>query len=144
MPVLAPRFQGTTKARLVDAGTGSAEDFEAIDVSGKAALITAADLRKLDDQARRAAAAGAACVVFAPTTPGPLCSGTVAEDITIPVVVTSHDSGQGLLSLLRAGAVTIGLKGVLESGYTYSTQHFEDGRIPDSWQSQWTSRTSSR
>ncbi|WP_377268053.1 S8 family serine peptidase [Peterkaempfera sp. SMS 1(5)a] len=126
------RFQGTKNVQLVDAGAGSAEDFAAIDATGKAVLVSAADLSAVDDQARRAAAAGAVAVIVAPTAPDPLSSGSVAADLTVPVADTGYDSGRKLISMLARGKVTIALQGVLQSGYTYSTQFAEDGRIPTS------------
>ncbi|WP_345512084.1 S8 family serine peptidase [Streptomyces yanii] len=132
MPNLAPRFEGTKKLRLVDAGTGSAEDFASLDATGKAALISVADPRVIDDQVRQAAEAGAAAVIVAPTTQGPLSNGTVSAGLAVPVVVTGHDSGRSLLGLLGRGEVTVALSGVLESGYTYSTPFVDDGRLPAS------------
>ncbi|MER5850960.1 S8 family serine peptidase [Streptomyces sp. NPDC002012] len=130
-PQYAQRFEGTKNVPLVDAGTGTEQDFATIGVTGKAVLISAYDTRSVDAQVRRAAAAGAVAVIVAPSTPGPRGSG-VAGDLTIPVVDTSYDSGRTLLSLLAKGKVTIRLDGALESGYTYSAQFADNGRIPAS------------
>ncbi|MFE5688226.1 S8 family serine peptidase [Streptomyces sp. NPDC056512] len=130
VPAFAQRFEGTKKLQLADVGT--AEDFAALDVKGKAVLISAVDLNAVDDQVRRAAAAGAKAVIVAPAVPGHLGNGQVATDLTVPVVNTGYDSGRSLRSLLAKRKVDIALSGVLESGYTYSTPFAEDGRIPSS------------
>jgi subtilisin family serine protease len=129
---LSPRFEGTKKVQLVDAGAGAAEDFAGKQIAGKAVLISAADLDAVDAQVRLAAAGGAVAVLVAPTTEDPLGGGSIAADLTIPVTDTSYDSGHALLSMLAKGKVTVALTGVLESGYTYSTQFASDGRIPAS------------
>ncbi|MFD0033395.1 S8 family serine peptidase [Streptomyces sp. NPDC127172] len=129
---LSPRFEGTKKVQLVDAGTGTAEDFAKIHAAGKAVLISAADLDAVDAQVTRAAAAGAVTVLVAPTKANPLGGGSIAADLPIPVTDTSFDSGRALLAMLAKGKVTVTLTGVLESGYTYATQFADDGRIPAS------------
>nr|WTB32829.1 S8 family serine peptidase [Streptomyces sp. NBC_00830] len=118
-PGFAQRFEGTKGLRLADAGSGTVEDIAAADLKGRAALITVADPRTMDDQVRRASAAGATAVIVSPANQGPLSNGSLAADQTVPVVVTSHDSGEKLRTLLGKGNVSIALKGVLESGYTY-------------------------
>ncbi|MFJ8863456.1 S8 family peptidase [Streptomyces sp. NPDC102451] len=128
MPAFAPRFEGTRKLQLADAGT--AEDSAVHDVKGKAVLISAADPTAVDDKVRRVAAAGAKAVIVAPTAPGHLGIGVVAGDLTVPVVNTGYDSGRSLRSLLAKGKVGIALSGVLESGYSYSTPFAAEGRIP--------------
>ncbi|MFE4256182.1 S8 family serine peptidase [Streptomyces sp. NPDC056910] len=118
-PGFAQRFEGTKGLRLADAGSGTAEDIAAADLKGRAALITVADPRKMDDQVRRAATAGAAAVIAASAAQGPLFNGSLAANQTIPVAIASHDNGEKLRSLLGKGNVSIALKGVLESGYAY-------------------------
>ncbi|MFF2412498.1 S8 family serine peptidase [Streptomyces sp. NPDC058092] len=122
-PGFAQRFEGTKGLRLADAGSGTAEGIAAADLKGRAALITVANLRKMDDEVRRAAAAGATAVIAVPAGQGPLFNGSLAADQTIPVAIASHDNGEKLRTLLGKGKgkgkVSIALKGVLESGYTY-------------------------
>lgn len=132
MPAAALRFQGARDLPLVDAGTGSADDFAAVDAKGKAVLVAAPDRSAVDDQVRRAAAAGAKAVIATPTVPGALSNRPSAGDLTVPQVNASYDSGRNLRSLLAKGKVNIALQGVEESGYTYSTPFADTGRIPAS------------
>ncbi|MFF1910488.1 S8 family serine peptidase [Streptomyces sp. NPDC058239] len=121
-PGFAQRFEGTKKLRLADAGAGTAEDIAGADLKGRAALISVADPRKMDDEVRRAAAAGATAVIAVPAKQGPLFNGSLAADQTVPVAIASHDNGEKLRTLLGKGngKVSIAFKGVLESGYVYS------------------------
>ncbi|MET8531141.1 S8 family serine peptidase [Streptomyces sp. NPDC005065] len=118
-PGFAQRFEGTKDLRLADAGSGTAEDIAAADLKGRAALITVANPRKMDDEVRRATAAGATAVIAASAKQGPLFNGSLAADQIIPVAIASHDNGEKLRTLLGKGNVSIALKGVLESGYAY-------------------------
>ncbi|MEV6103427.1 S8 family serine peptidase [Streptomyces sp. NPDC051940] len=128
VPQLAERFEGTRNLRLVDAGTGSDQDFAGIDAAGKAVLVSAADPRSVNGQATRAANAGAAAMIVVPATPGP--RGVATSALPLPAVQTGFDDGQALRALLAEGPVTLGLRGVVESGYTYSMPFTESGRIP--------------
>ncbi|MFJ2088671.1 S8 family serine peptidase [Streptomyces sp. NPDC087901] len=126
--VNAKRFEGTKRSELVDLGPGTEQDFAGTDVKGKTVLVSVADVTKADDQAARAAAAGAVAMIVAPAVPGPSGSGVPAGQ-TIPVAHATYDNAATLKGLLAKGKVRIALKGVLESGYTYNP-HFTDDRIP--------------
>jgi hypothetical protein len=52
MPAFAKRFEGTTRVPFVDAGTGTADDFSAMDARGKSVLIEAASLSALGEQVK--------------------------------------------------------------------------------------------
>ncbi|WP_405655497.1 S8 family serine peptidase [Streptomyces sp. NBC_01386] len=126
--VNAKRFEGTKHTELVDLGAGTEQDFAGTDVKGKTVLVSVADVTKADDQAVRAAAAGAVAMIVAPAVPGPSGSGVPAGQ-TIPVAHATYDNAATLKGLLAKDKVRIVLKGVLESGYTYNP-HFTDDRIP--------------
>ncbi|MEU9952350.1 S8 family serine peptidase [Streptomyces sp. NPDC047939] len=126
--VNAKRFEGTKRTELVDLGAGTEKDFAAADVKGKTVLISVADVTEAEDQAARAAAAGAVAMIVAPAVPGPSGSGVPAGQ-TIPVAHATYDNAATLKALLAKDKVRIALKGVLESGYTYNP-HFTDDRIP--------------
>ncbi len=128
--VLAKRFEGTKRTELADLGAGTEQDFAAADVKGKAVLVSVADVTQADEQAVRAAAAGATALIVAPADPGPSGSGVPAGQ-TIPVAHATYDNAAILKGLLAKGKVRITLKGVLESGYTYAP-HFTDDRVPAS------------
>ncbi|MET8187747.1 S8 family serine peptidase [Streptomyces sp. NPDC005246] len=126
--VNAKRFEGTKRTELVDLGAGTEQDFAGADVKGKTVLVSVADVTKADDQAARAATAGAVAMIVAPADPGPSGSG-VPGGQTIPVAHATYDNAATLKGLLAEGKVRIALKGVLESRYTYNP-HFTDDRIP--------------
>ncbi|MFE4922661.1 S8 family serine peptidase [Streptomyces sp. NPDC056661] len=126
--VNAKRFEGTKRTELVDLGAGTEQDFAGADVKGKTVLVSVADVTKADDQAARAATAGAVAVIVAPADPGPSGSG-VPGGQTIPVAHATYDNAATLKGLVTEGKVRIALKGVLESRYTYNP-HFTDDRIP--------------
>ncbi|MFE4651945.1 S8 family serine peptidase [Streptomyces sp. NPDC056707] len=126
--VYAKRFEGTKRTELVDLGAGTEQDFAGTDVKGKTVLVSVADITKADDQAARAAAAGAVAMIVAPAVPGPSGSGVPAGQ-TIPVAHATYDNAATLKGLLAKDKVRIALKGVLESRYTYNP-HFTDDRIP--------------
>lgn len=126
--VNAKRFEGTKHTELVDLGAGTEQDFAGTDVKGKTVLVSVADVTKADDQAVRAAAAGAVAMIVAPAVPGPTGSGVPAGQ-TIPVAHATYDNAAILKGLLAKDKVRIALKGVLESGYAYNP-HFTDDGIP--------------
>ncbi|MFF3838662.1 S8 family serine peptidase [Streptomyces sp. NPDC001930] len=126
--VLAKRFEGTKHTELVGLGVGTEQDFSGADVKGKTVLVSVADVTKADEQAVRAAAAGAVALIVAPANPGPSGSGVPAGQ-AIPVTHATYDNAAGLKALLAKGKVRIALKGVLESGYTYAP-HFTDDHFP--------------
>ncbi|MFB7368389.1 S8 family serine peptidase [Streptomyces sp. NPDC056222] len=125
--VNAKRFEGTKHTELVDLGAGTEQDFAGTDVKGKTVLVSVPDITKADDQAVRAAAAGAVAMIVAPANPGPSGSGVPAGQ-TIPVAHVTY-ANAATLKVLAKDKVRIALKGVLESGYTYNP-HFTDDRIP--------------
>lgn len=128
--VYAKRFERTRHTELIDLGAGTEQDFAGADVKGKTVLVSVADVTKANDQAVRAAAAGAVAMIVAPANPGPSGSGVPAGQ-TIPVAHATYDNAATLKGLLAEGKVRIALKGVLESGYSYYPQ-FTDDRIPTS------------
>ncbi|NED82997.1 S8 family serine peptidase [Streptomyces sp. SID11233] len=130
-PVNATRFDGTRKMRLVDAGVGAEADFAALDVKGKAVLITADNLVGITEQARRAAAAGAVAMIATPPDDAPRTS-LVGTNLPIPVSVAGHQDGRDLAALAANGPVALSLTGVYESGYTYAAQFYDTGRLPAS------------
>ncbi|MFJ2094071.1 S8 family peptidase [Streptomyces sp. NPDC087901] len=130
-PVNATRFDGTKNVRLVDAGAGAESDFAALDVKGKAVLITADNLVGITEQARLAASAGAVAMIATPPDDAPRTS-LVGTGLPLPVSVAGHQDGRDLAALAAKGPVTISLTGVYESGYTYAAQFYDNGRLPAS------------
>ncbi|NYV74095.1 S8 family serine peptidase [Streptomyces sp. UH6] len=127
--VYAKRFEGTERTALVDVGAGTEQDFAGADVKGRTVLVSVPDVTKADDQAAKAAAAGAVAVIVAPADPGPSGSG-VPKGQALPVAHATYDDAAALKALLAAGKVRIALKGVLEAGYNYAPHFTDEQRIP--------------
>jgi aminopeptidase YwaD len=95
---------GQVEAPLVAAGQGQAADLASVDARGKIALVERGVLR-FSDKVANAAAAGAVGVVVYNDSAGPV-QGSLTGPEPIPAVTIPGDSGQHLLNLLTAGAVT--------------------------------------
>ncbi|MDW6058857.1 PA domain-containing protein [Streptomyces sp. FXJ1.4098] len=125
------KITGNRKVRLVDAKGGTAEDFEGLDVKGKAVLVGLAPDGWPDEAVVNATKAGAAYVlVYRKTTAGLWL--TAVDSATIPVMSIPGEEGDKLLSLLAAegrGAVTLDLGGTAVSPYVYDVLLPEPGAI---------------
>ncbi len=130
-PGNAARFDGKKRLTLVDAGAGTEADFAALDVKGKAVLITATNMVGITEQARRAVSAGAVAMIAAPAAEGPITS-FVGTNLAIPVSTTDYDDGRALVARAAKSPVSVALTGVYESGYTYAAQFYDTGRLPAS------------
>ena len=95
---------GQIQAPLVNAGSGQATEFAAIDAHGKVALIQRG-VSRFSDKVGNAAAAGAAGVIVFNDSAGRV-QGTLAQPEPIPAATISGDAGQQLLTMLGAGPVT--------------------------------------
>ena len=117
------KIDGRRKVRLVSAGAGTAEDFEGLDVKGKAVLVGLAPDGWPDEAVVNATKAGAAYVlVYRKTTAGLWI--TAVDSATIPVMSVPGEEGDKLLSLLgdQLGdqrKVTVELGGTANSPYVY-------------------------
>lgn len=151
-------FVGSQQLQLVDVGTGSAEELDGLDLSGKLALLVADGFFQSPiggatcgvdvDQLRRVRDAGAAGVVVYPNPdpPGWSCPGADAvpvqvvqepftgerREIGIPNVSLSTREALQLRELLAEGPVTIHVHGTPETPYTYVLKPYEEGWVPDS------------
>ncbi|NED82996.1 S8 family serine peptidase [Streptomyces sp. SID11233] len=127
------RFDGTRKYDVVDAGSGSAADLAATDVKGKIALVHVDTMTSGSAGKTGAAtvgkaveAAGAEAIVFAPNDDSP--QGIVITTVNVPYFGTTYREGRRLATTIASSRTTISLKGVKESGYTYSGQwDYSDG-----------------
>ncbi|MFJ2094072.1 S8 family peptidase [Streptomyces sp. NPDC087901] len=120
------RFDGTRKYDLVDAGSGSAADLAATDVKGKAALVHVSRMGGASTVGKAVEAAGAEAIVFAPNDDSP--QGIVISSVNVPYFATTYRDGRRLAGTIANSRTTISLKGVKESGYTYSGQwEYSDG-----------------
>ncbi|MBL1116551.1 S8 family serine peptidase [Streptomyces sp. 110] len=114
------KIDGKRKVRLVSAGAGTPEDFEGLDVKGKAVLVGLEPDGWPDEAVINATKAGAAYVlVYRKTTLGLWL--TAVDSATIPVMSVPGEEGDKLLSLLdgQTRGVTIELGGTANSPYLY-------------------------
>ncbi|MFD7502358.1 S8 family serine peptidase [Streptomyces sp. NPDC059850] len=124
------KIDGKRKVRVVSAGAGTAEDFEGLDVKGKAVLVGLAPDGWPDEAVINATEAGAAYVlVYRKTTLGLWI--TAVDSATIPVMSVPGEEGDKLLSLLdgQTKGVTVELGGTANSPYVYDVLLPEPGAI---------------
>ncbi|MFD5387549.1 S8 family serine peptidase [Streptomyces sp. NPDC127074] len=126
------KIDGKHKVRLVSAGAGTPEDFEGLDVKGKAVLMGLAPDGWPQDAVANATKAGAAyAIVYRRTTAGQWI--TAVDSATIPVMSVPGEEGDRLLSLLTAdggkGKVTVELGGTAVSPFVYDVLLPETGAI---------------
>ncbi|MFK4264791.1 S8 family serine peptidase [Streptomyces milbemycinicus] len=125
------KITGNRKVRLVDAKGGTAEDFEGLDVKGKAVLVGLTPDGWPDEAVVNATKAGAAYVLaYRKTTAGLWL--TAVDSATIPLISIPGEEGDKLLSLLTAkgrSAVTLELGGTAVSPYVYDVLLPEPGAI---------------
>ncbi len=120
-------FVGTKTLPIVDAGTGTAAEFAAIDARGKIALVTRTEAG-LTEQAHAAAAAGAVMLMAANTGPGSWSD--IAFRQKLPTYRLDQASGVRLRSALQADpGLTLDVSGVRDSTYSYNLA-FNEPRLP--------------
>ncbi|WP_203579785.1 S8 family serine peptidase [Microbacterium hibisci] len=127
-------LDGSFKAAAVDAGTGSAEEFAAVDVAGKIAVVTRSAEVSASARAAHAAAAGAKLLVVVNDADGEFNEWVGSEDYTtdaaLPVAGISGIEGRALLQQLAAKKVTLTAAGVPTAEVVYDIAEFGDGEIP--------------
>ncbi|WP_109210740.1 MULTISPECIES: S8 family serine peptidase [Microbacterium] len=127
-------LDGSFKAAAVDAGKGSAEEFAAVDVAGKIAVVTRSAEVSASVRAANAAAAGAKLLVVVNDADGEFNEWVGSEDFTtnvgIPVAGVSGVEGRALLAQLATKRVTLSAVGVPTSDVVYDIAEFGDGEIP--------------
>lgn len=103
----SPPTAGELVAPLVVAGRGLPEDFQAVDVRGKVALVERGQLTFLQ-KVENAARAGARAVVVYNHEPGQVV-GTLTRPSSVPAVTVSREEGLRLVDLARRGTVVVSL-----------------------------------
>gem|GEM_PF-420735 len=123
-------FEGEGTLRLVDAGTGTPEEFESVDVDGAIALVERrSDPDALRAQAEAAKAAGAALLLGYNNAAG--FWGDQVLDGPLPVYTVDRSTGQALLDVLAdRPTAKLRLDGILDATYQYDLVFTEDDRIP--------------
>jgi subtilisin family serine protease len=132
----SPRIDGRKKLDLVYAGYGRVEDFEGLDVRGKAVLMTRGPLPPVGDpitfqeKVDNATAVGAAAAIIHNHSPGVLLVSLASAEI--PVFTQPQAQGEEVRALLQQGKrVRLTANGIPQSPYLYDVVFAERGRIQD-------------
>ena len=105
-------LDGQTLPLVAVPGLGTPEDFAAVDVAGKVALVDRGELT-FTEKAANAAAAGAVACLVANNEPGTISP--AVDSSTIPFAVVSQEDGAYLRTLAEAGNATVTF---LDAAYT--------------------------
>ncbi|MFI6121971.1 S8 family peptidase [Streptomyces sp. NPDC051064] len=122
-------LDGTGEAALVDAGTGTAAELKAADVTGKIALVKVTDDGYMATQARNAKTAGAKAIIgYRPA------AGSWQPVIgygTAPLPSLGIETGEAadLTAALADGPVTLRWKGTAVSPFVYNLSFPETGPV---------------
>ncbi|MPY58926.1 S8 family serine peptidase [Streptomyces spongiae] len=126
------KITGDRKVQAVYAGSGTAADFEGLDVKGKAVVVgVAADTWGPDEAMANATEAGASYLIAYRKKAGHWL--TAVDRATMPVMIATGEDGDKLTSLLKSGKkVTLKLGGTAVSPYVYNVTLPQSGAIsPD-------------
>ena len=123
-----PAVDGHHLVRLVDVGVGGAADYQGVDVTGAAVLVTRSDTSIVELEAR-AAAAGAAALILTNNVPGRYVGNLPTDFGSIPTLSISQAEGQQLRQRLETGAVRLRMSGTAWSPYLYNLLLLEVGQI---------------
>ncbi|MEI5521170.1 S8 family serine peptidase [Streptomyces brasiliscabiei] len=122
------KISGRDTVRAVDAGSGTAADFEGLDVKGKVAVVRVAAGERADEALANAAAAGAAYVIAYQDRPGYWIASV--NSTAIPLMIATGENGAKLGALLRSGEkVKLRLEGTPVSPYVYSVMFPQTGAV---------------
>ncbi|MEV0526251.1 S8 family serine peptidase [Streptomyces sp. NPDC050439] len=124
-------LDGTGKAALVDAGSGTPEELEAAGVKGKIALVKVPDSGSANAVATNAKAAGALAVIAHRTAPGRWYPSAGLSGSPLPVLGIQTGEATALLAQLGDGDVELKWKGTAKSPYVYNLAFPETGQIRD-------------
>ncbi|MGW4929724.1 S8 family peptidase [Agromyces sp. NPDC004153] len=129
------RLDGSLKTGAVDVGTGSVDEFAAVDVRGAVAIATRSDAVSPRERAANALAAGAAMLLVANDADGELSEWVGADDGTevgIPVAAMSGVQGRQVLDVLASkGRLTISGEGVANADEIWDLARYDEGSIPE-------------
>jgi subtilisin family serine protease len=130
----SPRIDGRKQYDLVYAGYGRVQDFEGLDVRGKAVLMTRGPLPPVgnaitfQEKVDNATAAGAALAIIHNHSPGLLLIGVA--NAQIPVFSMPQAQGEQIRARLAGGQrLPLTAKGIPQSPYVYDMVFAERGRI---------------
>ncbi|MFE2941423.1 S8 family serine peptidase [Streptomyces sp. NPDC059255] len=122
------KFSGERTVRAVDAGSGTAADFEGLDVKGKVAVVRVAAGKRADEALANASAAGAGYVIAYQDAPGYWI--TAVDSTPIPLMIATGENGAKLGALLKSGKkVKLKLDSTPVSPYVYSVMFPQSGAV---------------
>ncbi|MEU6769402.1 S8 family serine peptidase [Streptomyces sp. NPDC046853] len=124
-------LDGTGRAALVDAGSGTPDELAAAGVKGRIALVEVADGGGASAVARAAKDAGAVAVIAHRTAPGRWYPSVGLSGSPLPVLGIQKAEAASLLAQLDAGKVELKWKGTAKSPYVYNLAFPETGQIRD-------------
>lgn len=128
-------LDGAISAAAVDAGTGREDDFAAVDVRGRVAVVTRSDALTGTERAANALAAGAAMLVVVNDEDSEFTdwvgSADGLADVPLPVAGVSGVEGRRVLARLSHAAVQITGRGVPHSSVVYDVALHSDEGIPE-------------
>ncbi|MGW2847858.1 S8 family peptidase [Streptomyces sp. NPDC001274] len=122
-------LDGTGRAGLVDAGTGTPAELKAAGAEGKIVLVDAGDDDLMANQARDAKAAGAKAVLAHRAAPGPWKPSVGFGQPGVPVLGVESGEAAVLTAALAKGPVTLDWKATAVSPYVYNLAFPETGPI---------------
>ncbi|SIN89777.1 S8 family serine peptidase [Agromyces cerinus] len=130
------RYDGKLKAQAVDVGTGSVEEFAAVDVRGKVAIVTRSNAVSPHERAVNALDAGATMLLVANDADRELSEWVGADDgssVAIPVAAISGVQGRAVLDALAAskGKYTVTGTGVANAPEIWDVARYVEGSIPE-------------
>lgn len=124
------RLDGRVRLSGVFGGTGTADEYAGVDVTGKAVLVTRSDAVDPLTRAMTAAEHGAALLVVVNDAPGTLVEWVGGTDL--PVVSVSADEGAALVAAARKGRLSIEGDALEFPTYLYDVSKSYPGAIPTS------------
>ncbi|MEV1131795.1 S8 family serine peptidase [Agromyces sp. NPDC049794] len=128
-------LDGSLRARAIEVGTGSAEEFAAVDVVGRVAVVTRSDAVTPPERAANAAAAGAALLLVVNDGDGELIEWVGDDDYTTPVAIpvasVSGIQGRRVLESMAAKTVVVKGSGVAHATEIYDIVRFSEGAMPE-------------
>lgn len=126
----SPELQSRRPLELVDAGAGTPEDYEGLDVEGKIAVVSLPSKGHQDVEA--AAAAGARGLMIAPDTQWWTSFTGRGERLDLPVLVLTPAQGQAVLDRITdPRPVRMRFTGSLDRPVTYDVMQVSSGAIPE-------------
>ncbi|HYJ68079.1 MAG TPA: S8 family serine peptidase [Nocardioidaceae bacterium] len=122
------KLDGSIDTDLVYTGLGKPEDFAAVDVEGKIAVIKRGELTFLEKM-HNAEAAGAIAAIIYNHSPGLLIIG--GDPTTIPTLAMTQADGDALVAAMNGQPMPVHVEAVAKSPYLYELVLPEPGHVPD-------------